>query len=472
VASLRAEGPVDGVVVTGCTHDSRAVRPGDLYAALPGARAHGADFLPAAVSAGAAAVLTDPAGAAAAAAYDLPVLVAPRPRQVLGEVAAEVYGDPAAGMLVVGVTGTNGKTTTAFLLEAGLQAAGHRTGLIGTVLARIGEQVLPSVRTTPEATDLQALLALMRERGTSAVAMEVSSHALALGRVDGLVFDTAVFTNLSQDHLDFHGSMADYFAVKAQLFTPERARRGVVCVDDRAGRRLVASATVPLQTYGEDADWQSHEVDLRPDGSSLRLVGPGVDLRTSLRLPGGFNVANALGALAALGASGVDVHDAARGIAALPGVPGRMERVDEGQPFLAVVDYAHTPEAVSTLLDTVRAVTRGRVVLVLGCGGDRDRAKRPLMGAAAVAGADLAVLTSDNPRSEDPEAILREMDAPGAVIEPDRRAAIGYAVAQARPGDAVVVAGRGHETGQEVAGVVMPFDDRVVLREALQAVGA
>lgn len=463
---------MDGVVVTGCTHDSRAVRPGDLYAALPGARAHGADFLPAAVSAGAAAVLTDPAGAAAAAAYDLPVLVAPRPRQVLGEVAAEVYGDPAAGMLVVGVTGTNGKTTTAFLLEAGLQAAGHRTGLIGTVLARIGEQVLPSVRTTPEATDLQALLALMRERGTSAVAMEVSSHALALGRVDGLVFDTAVFTNLSQDHLDFHGSMADYFAVKAQLFTPERARRGVVCVDDRAGRRLVASATVPLQTYGEDADWQSHEVDLRPDGSSLRLVGPGVDLRTSLRLPGGFNVANALGALAALGASGVDVHDAARGIAALPGVPGRMERVDEGQPFLAVVDYAHTPEAVSTLLDTVRAVTRGRVVLVLGCGGDRDRAKRPLMGAAAVAGADLAVLTSDNPRSEDPEAILREMDAPGAVIEPDRRAAIGYAVAQARPGDAVVVAGRGHETGQEVAGVVMPFDDRVVLREALQAVGA
>ena len=463
---------MDGVVVTGCTHDSRAVRPGDLYAALPGARAHGADFLPAAVSAGAAAVLTDPAGAAAAAAYDLPVLVAPRPRQVLGEVAAEVYGDPAAGMLVVGVTGTNGKTTTAFLLEAGLQAAGHRTGLIGTVLARIGEQVLPSVRTTPEATDLQALLALMRERGTSAVAMEVSSHALALGRVDGLVFDTAVFTNLSQDHLDFHGSMADYFAVKAQLFTPERARRGVVCVDDRAGRRLVASATVPLQTYGEDADWQSHEVDLRPDGSSLRLVGPGVDLRTSLRLPGGFNVANALGALAALGASGVDVHDAARGIAALPGVPGRMERVDEGQPFLAVVDYAHTPEAVSTLLDTLRAVTRGRVVLVLGCGGDRDRAKRPLMGAAAVGGADLAVLTSDNPRSEDPEAILREMDAPGAVIEPDRRAAIGYAVAQARPGDAVVVAGRGHETGQEVAGVVMPFDDRVVLREALQAVGA
>ena len=460
------------VVVTGCTHDSRAVRPGDLYAALPGARAHGADFLPAAVSAGAAAVLTDPAGAAAAAAYDLPVLVAPQPRQVLGEVAAEVYGDPAAGMLVIGVTGTNGKTTTAFLLEAGLQAAGHRTGLIGTVLARIGEQVLPSVRTTPEATDLQALLALMRERGTSAVAMEVSSHALALGRVDGLVFDTAVFTNLSQDHLDFHGSMADYFAVKAQLFTPERARRGVVCVDDRAGRRLVASATVPLQTYGEDADWQSHEVDLRPDGSSLRLVGPGVDLRTSVRLPGGFNVANALGALAALGASGVDVHDAARGIAALPGVPGRMERVDEGQPFLAVVDYAHTPEAVSTLLDTVRAVTRGRVVLVLGCGGDRDRAKRPLMGAAAVAGADLAVLTSDNPRSEDPEAILREMDASGAVIEPDRRAAIGYAVAQARPGDAVVVAGRGHETGQEVAGVMTPFDDRVVLREALQAVGA
>ena len=474
VRGLTPQGGIDDLVVTGCTHDSRAVQPGDLYAALPGARAHGADFAPAAASAGAVAVLTDPQGAERAAPTALPLLVTPSPRAVLGEVARWVNHDPAAGMLTLGVTGTNGKTTTAFLLEAGLRGAGHRTGLLGTVLTRIGDDVMPSVRTTPEAPDLQALLAVMRERGTTAVALEVSSHALSLGRVDGLVVDTAVFTNLSQDHLDFHASMQEYEAAKARLFTPEHSTRGLVCTDDDAGRRIAAGASVPVTTYGRDAEWQALDVELRPDGSSFRLVGPGTDLPASVRLPGSFNVSNALGALAALVLSGVDAQAAVDGVAALDGVPGRLERVDAGQPFLAVVDYAHTPDAVATLLAAVRAVTPGRVLVVLGCGGDRDAAKRPLMGRAAVEGADVAVLTSDNPRSEDPDEILRQMaaEAPQAQVEPDRRAAIRLAVSQARAGDAVVVAGKGHETGQEVAGVVTPFDDRVVLRVAIEQVSA
>jgi UDP-N-acetylmuramoyl-L-alanyl-D-glutamate--2,6-diaminopimelate ligase len=484
VPGLSAASPLGGVAVSGCTHDSRAVQPGDLYAALPGARAHGADFAAQAAGLGAVAVLTDPAGADRAARAGLAVLVADAPRAVLGAVARWVHEDPAAGMLVLGITGTNGKTTTAFLLEAGLRAAGHPTGLLGTVLTRIGDDVVPSVRTTPEAPDLQALLAVMRERGTTAVAMEVSSHALSLGRVDGLVVDTAAFTNLSQDHLDFHATMQEYEAAKASLFTPARSRRGVVCVDDDAGRRIAAGATVPVTTVAtthDDADVVVRDLDLRPDGSGFRLTGA-VDVEGSVRLPGRFNVANAAVALVTLAVSGLDVAAAAKGIAELPGVPGRMETVDAGQPFLAVVDYAHTPEAVATVLSTVRGVTTGTLVVVLGCGGDRDAAKRPLMARAAVEGADVAVLTSDNPRSEDPLEILRQMTAglPAGrrgedlrvVVEPDRRQAIRRAVELVGPGGAVVVAGKGHETGQEVAGVVTPFDDRLVLREALERVTA
>ncbi len=470
VPGLRVQGELVGVRVTGCTHNSRAVRPGDLYAALPGAHAHGAAFAAQAVAAGAVAVLTDPAGASLVA--DVPVLVARQPRGVLGAVASWVHGDPSKALTVLGVTGTNGKTTTAFLLEAGLRAAGHSTGLLGTVLTRIGDVEVKSVRTTPEATDLHALFAVMRERGVTAVAMEVSSHALTLGRVDGVRFDTSVFTNLSQDHLDFHASMDDYFAAKASLFTPTRSARGVVNGDDPAGLRLLASPSIPLVAYGVDGTWRATAVDLRSDGSAFLLEGPGVSVEAAVQLPGAFNVSNALAALAALVTAGVPVDDAVRGVAGLSSVPGRMERVDIGQPFTALVDYAHTPDAVVTLLRSVRALTSGRVIVVLGCGGDRDRGKRPQMGRAAVAGADLAVLTSDNPRGEDPLAILGEMTQPGAVVEPDRRAAIAWAVAQARRGDVVVVAGKGHESGQEVAGVVTPFDDRLVLREALEQVRA
>ena len=466
VEGLSVRGPLDGVTATGCTHDSRAVQPGDVYAALPGAHVHGADFAAQAVAAGAVAVLTDAEGAARVSdtlPETLPVLVAGTPRQVLGDVASWVHGHPSRALTVLGVTGTNGKTTTAFLLEAGLRAAGHVSGLVGTVVTRIRDEAVPSVRTTPEATDLHALFAAMREQGVTAVAMEVSSHALAYGRVDGVRFDVSAFTNLSQDHLDFHADMEDYFQAKASLFTPRRSARGVVNADDAHGRRLLAEPQVPLVSVGSDADWPVHDVTLRADGSSF-CVGPAA---AAVRLPGDFNVSNAAVAVVTLAEAGVDLDAAVSGVAGLPGVPGRMERVDLGQPFAALVDYAHTPDAVATLLASVREVTPGRVIVVLGCGGDRDRGKRPLMGRAAVSGADLAVFTSDNPRSEDAEAILAEMGDGWAHRDTDRRAAIAWAVAQARPGDAVVVAGKGHETGQDVGGVVTPFDDREVLREVL-----
>jgi UDP-N-acetylmuramoyl-L-alanyl-D-glutamate--2,6-diaminopimelate ligase len=459
-------------LVTGITHDSRQVRAGDVYVARAGLHTHGIAHVDGALAAGAVAVLTDPGSADTAARAGAPAVVeVDDPQEASGPAAAWVYGDPARDLLLVGITGTNGKTTTAYLVEAGLRADGRRTGLIGTIETHVCGDVLPSVRTTPESTDLQALLALMRERDVDAVAMEVSSHALALGRVAGTSYAVAVFTNLSQDHLDFHADMDDYFAAKARLFTPVLSAQGVVCVDDEWGRRLAQTATVPVTTVGEPpADWTRVGEVVRGDGGRVTLRDPaGVEHEVDVTLPGRFNLRNAASAYVALVTAGVEPAQARRGIAGLTAVPGRMERVDAGQPFLAVVDYAHTPAAVTTLLAAVRQVTPGRVIVVLGCGGDRDRGKRPQMGRAAVDGADIAILTSDNPRSEDPLTILAEMssDAPGAVVEPDRRVAIELAVARARPGDTVVVAGKGHETGQEVGGVVTPFDDRQVLREAL-----
>ncbi len=473
-----------GLAVTGVTLDSRLVVPGDLYAALPGAHTHGARFAAEAATRGAVAALTDADGAAEVQAAGLAALVVSNPRAVLGDLAAQVYGHPDEHLLLLGVTGTNGKTTTVFLADAGLRAAGRVTGLVGTVETRVAGEVLPSVRTTPEAPDLQALLALMLERGCDAATMEVSSHALALGRVDGTTYDVAVFTNLSQDHLDFHPTMEDYFAAKADLFTPARSRHGVVDVDDEWGRLLARTATVPVTTVspsGADADWRAVDVELTAEGSTFRAVGPaGREVSVTVQLPGRFNVANALLAVVALDTAGVPLDAAAAGVAALAGVPGRMERIDVGQPFLALVDYAHTPDAVRTLVEEVRTLTAGRVVVVLGCGGDRDPFKRPLMGQVVASLADVAVLTSDNPRSEDPEAIIEAMlqgvatvpasDRAEIVVEPDRAKAVAAAVAQVGAGDAVVVAGKGHEQGQEIAGVVRPFDDREVLRALLSTV--
>jgi UDP-N-acetylmuramoyl-L-alanyl-D-glutamate--2,6-diaminopimelate ligase len=472
------------VAVTGATLDSRAVHPGDLYAALPGSHVHGAVFSAQAASAGAVAVLTDRSGAVSAADSGLPVLLVEDPRAVLGDVAAGVYGEPARALTMLGVTGTNGKTTTAYLLEAALRAAGTRSGLIGTVETRVGDERIDSVRTTPEAPDVQALLAVMRERGCTACAMEVSSHALALHRVDGMVFDVAGFTNLSQDHLDFHADQEDYFSAKASLFTAERCRRAVVCVDDSWGRRLADQVTVPVTTLrttadGAAADWRVSARRQQDDGAAIDFVltsseGRVLELRSPL--PGEFNVANtALAALMLLetGMSSDGLRDGLAGAV----VPGRMQRVPGpvGAP-LAMVDYAHTPDAVAAALHALRPATAGRMVIVLGAGGERDVAKRPLMGAAAAASADVVVVTDDNPRSEDPAAIraqvlsgARAATGSAVVVEvADRRAAIAAALGYVGgPGDVVLVAGKGHERGQEVDGAVLPFDDQAVLAAAL-----
>ena len=490
--------PNDLGCVTGVTLDSRVVAPGDLYVALPGTKVHGAAFCADAVAAGAVAVLTDPDGRARAAQTGVPVFVLADPRGKLGEVSCWVYGNPSSRLRLIGVTGTSGKTTSTYLLESGLRAAGHQTGLIGGVETRIGRDRLPSSLTTPEAPDLQALFAVMAERGVTAAAMEVSSHSLALGRVGGTSFDVAVFTNLSQDHLDFHPDLEDYFRAKASLFMPPEPFRGglggssprvstaqgVVNIDDKYGRRLASSALVPITTFSatgrDEADWRAVDVRSGADGSTFRVIGPGgVEADVSVGLAGVFNVANALGAVVALVESGVGLEDAVAGIAACPGVPGRLERVPAlGLDITAFVDYSHKPGAVEAVLRSLRPVTRGSLIIVLGCGGDRDRAKRPMMGAAAASLADVAILTSDNPRSEDPLAILAAMldgvlsvpqdDRARVIVEPDRAAAIAQAVTLAVPGDVIVVAGKGHETGQYVAGAVLPFDDRAVTASALE----
>jgi UDP-N-acetylmuramoyl-L-alanyl-D-glutamate--2,6-diaminopimelate ligase len=474
--------PSGDPLVSGVTHDSRRVQPGDLYAALPGSNHHGARFCRQAAAAGAVAVLTDPSGRGEAQRCGLPVLVTGDPRARLGEVADWVYDHPSRRLLLIGVTGTSGKTTTSYLLEAGLRRAGHLTGLAGGVETRVGDFTTASTLTTPEATDLQALLAVMAERGVTAAAMEVSSHALALGRVTGTCYDVAIFTNLSQDHLDFHGSLEEYFAAKAALFTPAFTRVGVVNTDDPYGVRLARTAQVPVTTFSASgdraADWHATDIRGGADGSTFRIVGPGgVEADAAVALPGRYNVANALGAVVALVEAGVHLATAVNGVAACPGVPGRLERVEAGQDFTLLVDYSHKPGAVEAVLQALRPVTGGQLAIVLGCGGDRDRAKRPLMGAAAARLADVAILTSDNPRSEDPLAILAQMLAgvltvPPAerarvVIEPDRAAAIGLAVALAGKGDVVVVAGKGHERGQYAGGSVVAFDDREVAAAAV-----
>ncbi len=491
VAGAAAAGLPD-VPVTGASLDSRAVRAGDLYAALPGSHAHGSAFSSQAAGAGAVAVLTDPAGRRGAEEAGLPAVVVADPRAVLGPVSAAIYGRPAERLLMLGVTGTNGKTTTSYLLEAALVAAGHRTGLVGTIETRVGDERVDSVRTTPEAPELQALLAVMVERGCTACAMEVSSHALALHRVDGVRYDVAGFTNLSRDHLDFHADQEDYFAAKASLFTPERCRRAVVCVDDAWGRRLAEQAPVPvttLRTGGDDrpagpgagAEWAVVDSTPEPDGSAADFTLRSADgqvIRLRCPLPGDFNVANTALAALMLLAAGVPADELRPGLGRAR-VPGRMERVEApaGGP-LAVVDYAHTPEAVAAALRALRPSTRGRLVVVLGAGGERDTAKRPLMGAAAAAHADVVVVTDDNPRSEDPAAIraqvmggARAEGAAAVLVEVgDRRAAIVHALTYVSgPQDTVLVAGKGHERGQDVGGAVLPFDDRAVLAEALRS---
>lgn len=484
--------PEDEDVVSGVTLKAQEVVPGDVFAALPGSRVHGAVFAGRALERGAAAILTDPDGAVRVDDADVPVLVHERPRDVLGAVSSRIYGDPSRSLDLIGITGTAGKTTTSYLVESGLMAQGRHVGLIGTVETRIDGRRTPSALTTPEAPDLQALLALMVERGVDSVVMEVSSHALALGRVDGCRFAVAGFTNLSQDHLDFHGDMNDYFAAKARLFaagSAVRAAAAVVCIDDRWGGHMsgvargappLPTATVAIGPASGHADWTAGPATLSAAGTQrFSLRGPhGGDTVADLPLPGRFNVGNALLAAGLLDCAGISPATSVRGFAGVA-VPGRLERIDRGQPFLAVVDFAHKPAAVEAVVGTLRAQTSGRLAVVVGAGGDRDAAKRPLMGEAAARGADFVVVTDDNPRTEDPAAIRADVLAGahgvpaaerGRVVEAAGRAfAIETAVAWAAVGDTVLVAGKGHETGQEIDGVTHPFDDRDVLAAAMDA---
>jgi UDP-N-acetylmuramoyl-L-alanyl-D-glutamate--2,6-diaminopimelate ligase len=486
LAELFDESPSTAAVrVSGITSDSRMVAPGDLYVALPGLTRHGAEFLPQALAAGAVAVLTDPQGRATIGDLGAPVVVVSDPRPLLGELAAEIYGRPAEALAMFAVTGTNGKTTTTFLLDAALRAAGHQVGIVGTIGYLLNGRPLESVRTTvttPESTELQGLLGYLRDGGADSVVMEVSSHALVLGRADAITFDVAAFTNFGRDHLDFHGDEESYFRAKASLFTQERTRHAVVNSDDPRGRQLIAAiraaGEVGLTTISlvdPAADYSASSVRSEPDGRTrVEVRLPGRTLEFTLSLPGDFNVSNALTALAMLDAAGVDLDAAADGLASAR-VPGRMQRVGLGSGApLVYVDFAHTPQAVTAAL---AAISGQRRIVVLGCGGDRDSAKRRPMGAAAAAAADVVIVTDDNPRSEDPSAIRAEVMA-GAlagqraaarqvtVIDGgDRRSAIREALGLARPGDALAILGKGHEVGQEIGDRTLPFDDAAVVAE-------
>jgi UDP-N-acetylmuramoyl-L-alanyl-D-glutamate--2,6-diaminopimelate ligase len=463
--------------ISALAYDNRRAGPGTLFFCVPGLSRDGHDFAPDAVARGAVALVVErPLG------LGVPEVVVESVRAAMGPAAARFHGDPTAELDVVGITGTNGKTTTAFLVRALLEAAGRQCGLLGTVTSFVGGVERPVERTTAEAIDLQRDFRAMRDGGDVACAMEVSSHALRLGRADAIHFAAAIFTNLTQDHLDFHPTMEDYFLAKRALFMvfPETT---IVNVDDPYGRRLAdelcAAGRSPLTFALErEAAYRAVDVDSGFGGSTFAALTPEGPIALSTPLPGRFNVANVLGAVAAVHALGVPLETIAAALPRAGRVPGRFEPVDEGQPFAVLVDYAHTPDSLENVLRAARPLTRGRLWCVFGCGGDRDRGKRPLMGEIAARLADRVVVTSDNPRSEPPEAIVEEVlagiaadrRAERVVAEVDRRAAIAQALAAASAGDVVVIAGKGHEQGQELAGgEKIPFDDVTVAREALRA---
>jgi UDP-N-acetylmuramoyl-L-alanyl-D-glutamate--2,6-diaminopimelate ligase len=476
------------VEIGGLAYDSRRVQPGTLFFCIPGEHSDGHDFAAAAVEAGAAALVLE-----RPLELGVPEVLVPCARAAMGPIASRFNGDPTAELQVVGVTGTNGKTTTAFLVRALLEAAGRRCGLLGTVTSIIAGHERPAARTTPEAIDLQADFRAMLAGGERACAMEVSSHALQLGRTDGTRFAAAIFTNLTQDHLDFHHTMEDYFQAKRRLFVPVASTAppavSVINVDDPYGRRLAAELPA-ARTFAvaREADYRALDVRVGFDGCRLRLRTPAGEYPLRLGLPGRFNVANALGALAAAHALGGDLDTLLGALQRGVHVPGRLEPVQEGQDFAVLIDYAHTPDSLKNVLQAAReliaaAAPAARVICVFGAGGDRDRGKRPLMGEIAARLADVVIVTSDNPRSEDPETIIAEildgaargrpLGASAVVALADRRAAIEHGVAAARPGDVLLIAGKGHEQGQELAGGrKVPFDDVAVARAALRARGA
>jgi UDP-N-acetylmuramoyl-L-alanyl-D-glutamate--2,6-diaminopimelate ligase len=466
----------ENLSISGVALSDSDVEEGDLFVAIPGARVHGATFIESAIARGAVAVLTDEFGLTIS--KGAPTLVVKDVRKAAALIAASFYKYPTRDLVSIGITGTNGKTTVSTLLYQIFQAVGRDTGLIGTVETRIGNDVIKSSRTTPEAPELQALAAVMRERHMRHLVMEVSSHALSLNRVRGSHFSIAAFTNLSQDHLDFHNDMDSYFAAKAQLFTSEYAEQAFINIDSNYGRRLSEEVKIPVTTLArtnQSATWhfvETHNVSRGVEFSARGSGGILIESRT--RLFGGYNLDNLLLALAIAVECGIDPIELAAITPTLTGAPGRLESVSLGQHYTALVDYAHSPDAVSNVLAATREFTSGKIIAVLGCGGDRDVTKRPLMGQALLDGSDIAIFTSDNPRSENPIEILKQMtqslkiSSPSQIIE-DRADAIRTAVALAQDGDTVIVLGKGHEIGQEIAGVITPFDDRIALAQAIEA---
>ncbi len=471
---IAALAPVDvlgraPVEIADLAYDARDATAGSLFFCVPGSRADGHDFAAEAVANGAAALVVE-----RPLELEVPQLVVEDARRAMGVAADEFFERPTEELELAGVTGTNGKTTTAFLLYSILAAGGRRPGLLGTIESRVGGERRPALRTTPEAIDLQRSFREMLDGGDRSCALEATSHGSELGRLDRVRFSALVFTNLTQDHLDFHGTIERYFDAKRRLFTEEHPP-AAVNVGDPYGRRLAEELQGhdQLLTFGfaDDAELRPEGLDLGPRGA--RFTAGGLELETQLR--GRFNVENVLGAVAAARLLGIEDDAIARGVRELRGVPGRFEAVDEGQPFAVLVDYAHTPDSLENVLRTARDLAQNRLICVFGCGGDRDRGKRPLMGRIASELADLAIVTSDNPRSEEPDAIIGEIVAGAAgeiEVEPDRREAIARAIDAAQEGDVVVIAGKGHEQGQQFADRTVPFDDRDVAREALRRLGA
>jgi UDP-N-acetylmuramoyl-L-alanyl-D-glutamate--2,6-diaminopimelate ligase len=476
VSAINADSFRSQDFITGITHVDSSVEPGDVFLAIPGAKVHGATFFQSAISRGAVAIVTDETGSRLSA--DFPTIIVSDVRSAGALIAAALYQHPTRDLSAIGVTGTNGKTTVTTLLYQILEGAGRDTGLIGTIDTRIGSEVLTSSRTTPEAPEFQAIAAVMRERHMRHLVMEISSHALEQNRVKGSHFAIVGFTNLTQDHLDFHGDMESYFQAKAKLFKYEYADLAFINVDSEYGARLAQESEIPVVTIAREkpnAQWHFTEIHYLRAGAQISIRGTGgilIESKTSLM--GRYNLDNLLMAVAMAHEAGIDPVEIAALIPTLTGAAGRLDAISLGQNFTALVDYAHSPDAVNNVLAAAREFTSGKVIAVLGCGGDRDISKRPLMGRALADGSDIAIFTSDNPRNENAGEILRQMvdgvnfSEPSRVIE-DRTEAIAYAVNSADDGDTVLILGKGHEVGQEVAGVVTAFDDRLVLAQAIEA---
>jgi UDP-N-acetylmuramoyl-L-alanyl-D-glutamate--2,6-diaminopimelate ligase len=460
------------VVISGVSINAQKVVPGDLFIAFAGANTHGISYLEQAISNGAVAVLSDKKIEAS-----IPSFIHPKPREIVGTISAWLYGHPFESLKAVGITGTNGKTTTANLVKQIWQLNSIKSGLIGTLGVEIADDKLESARTTPEADDLQAIAAAMVEQGCKNLVMEVSSHAIDQGRIKGAKYEVVAFSNLTQDHLDYHLSMENYFQAKANLFTTEYAKAAVINIDDSYGKKLSKQVKIPVVTVSRKdstADWYLAKAEIKNGLYQVEIKSKsGESLSENFALLGDYNLDNLLLAVAIANSAGLSLDKIASTISKLQSVPGRLESVNAGQKFTALVDYAHTPDAVERVIATVKSATSGKIIGVLGCGGDRDASKRSLMGHALFNGCDLAIFTSDNPRSESAEAILKQMTAgidlgKKGLVEIDRKSAIDLAVENAQSGDVVLLMGKGHESGQEVNSVVTPFDDRVELAESIK----